>query len=92
MAKQKLHQWEVASHSSSEVYKVTEYDDGSWACSCPRWKFAKAPKMDCKHILGTTFIESGGKLETIHVAPVAAKPQPITAPIVKQTRRVIWLE
>ncbi len=24
--------------------------DGSYGCSCPAWKFAKAPKPDCRHI------------------------------------------
>jgi hypothetical protein len=43
-------QWDVDSHTSSEVYKVSQKYDGTWACSCARWKFCRAPKLDCKHI------------------------------------------
>ena len=32
-------------------YVITEYDDGSWACSCPAWKFHRGERVDCKHIL-----------------------------------------
>jgi|SRR6185437_6905472 len=54
MAKNKLMQWDVASHTdSSKSYKVTLYDDHSWACACGGWIFQKArPRGPCKHILG----------------------------------------
>lgn len=44
-------QWIVASYTSSEEYKVSQKYDGTFACSCAHWKFMKAPKHDCKHIL-----------------------------------------
>lgn len=36
--------------SAADPYRVALKSDGSWGCTCPRWKFAKAPKPDCKHI------------------------------------------
>lgn len=47
--KQILQQINVNSDSGDKVYKITHYDDNSWACSCPRWIFSK-PRQDCKHI------------------------------------------
>jgi len=44
-------QWDVGSHSKSGVtYVVSLKRDGTYACACPAWKFAKAPKPDCGHI------------------------------------------
>jgi hypothetical protein len=31
-------------------YVITEYSDGSWACSCPAWKFHRGERVNCKHI------------------------------------------
>jgi hypothetical protein len=43
--------WEVESLTEpGKVYNVSKRKDESFACSCPRWKFATAPKPDCKHI------------------------------------------
>lgn len=43
--------WEVESLTdSAKVYTVSKRKDGTLACSCPAWKFAHAPKPDCKHI------------------------------------------
>jgi hypothetical protein len=50
MVKDKIFQIEVQSETSSNKWKVTEYDDGSWACSCPKWIFRRGEKQNCKHI------------------------------------------
>ena len=33
------------------VYTVTLYPTGRWACSCPAHKFQPEPREDCQHIL-----------------------------------------
>ena len=38
------------SSDKSKTYVISEYNDGSWACSCPSWIFKKGHKLDCKHI------------------------------------------
>ena len=38
------------SSDKSKTYTISEYNDGSWACSCPSWIFKKGHKLDCKHI------------------------------------------
>lgn len=37
--------------TNEKGYKITEYDDGSWACSCPAWIFHRGQKVNCKHII-----------------------------------------
>ena len=49
--KEIISKFKVESQSSSRVYVVSKYDDGSWACSCPSWIFKKGHKENCKHIL-----------------------------------------
>jgi len=39
------------SNSSSRIYRVIEYVDGSFSCDCPAWIFHKGSRVDCKHIL-----------------------------------------
>jgi hypothetical protein len=41
--------WDVPT-SSDGTWKVSERVDGTFACSCPKWKFARAPKRECHHI------------------------------------------
>jgi hypothetical protein len=43
--------WQVPG-SNGETWKVSQRADGTFGCSCPAWKFAKAPKPECHHILG----------------------------------------
>lgn len=53
-----LNQWLVSSHTDPDKeYKVSQRHDGTWACACPRWIFGKAPKADCKHIIGIKVAE-----------------------------------
>jgi hypothetical protein len=48
MSRRILNQWENPSHSDpSKTYKVTLYEDGSYACSCPQWVYRR---KECKHI------------------------------------------
>ena len=42
---------EFDSSSSGKTYIICLLEDGSYSCSCPKWKFCKSPKQDCKHIL-----------------------------------------
>jgi hypothetical protein len=37
------------SESSDATYKVTQYDDGSFSCTCPHFTF-RHPSEGCKHI------------------------------------------
>lgn len=41
--------WDVTG-SSGDTYRVGQRASGEFGCSCPGWKFKKAPKPDCKHI------------------------------------------
>jgi len=57
--------WGVESLTSSTVYTVSKRADGSYACSCPYWKFHKQPKPTCKHIaallMGNTTVDDTKK-------------------------------
>ena len=47
--KEKVRQWNIESSSDpTKIYKITLYDDGSYACSCPQWIYRR---KDCKHII-----------------------------------------
>lgn len=48
--KQWVERYQVDSLTGDASYTVSQKFDGTWACSCPAWKFHKAPKPDCKHI------------------------------------------
>jgi hypothetical protein len=44
--------WEVQSTTDgSKTYICARKQDGSFGCSCPAWKFHKAPKPHCKHLI-----------------------------------------
>jgi hypothetical protein len=63
--------WEVESLTEpGKVYVVSKRRDGTMACSCPRWKFAHAPKADCKHIQALRF-EASLEASPIPTMPVA---------------------
>jgi len=36
--------------TSSRIYKVIEYNDGSFSCNCPSWIFKRGDVRNCKHI------------------------------------------
>jgi hypothetical protein len=50
-------QWQIEGTSRNKrtglrnVYTVTRYESGRWACSCPAHKYQPAPREDCQHIL-----------------------------------------
>ncbi|HET9281224.1 MAG TPA: hypothetical protein VFR24_04615 [Candidatus Angelobacter sp.] len=44
-----IRKWSVPA-SSGGLWTVSLKHDGSYGCSCPAWKFARAPKPDCHHI------------------------------------------
>jgi len=48
--KDKINQYFANASKSNKEYVITEYDDGSWACSCPAWIFHKGERVNCKHI------------------------------------------
>ncbi len=39
--------WQVPRSQSDGVWIVSQAEDGSWGCSCPRWKFKRE---QCHHI------------------------------------------
>ena len=45
-----VQRWQIPG-SNGSTWTVARKRDGSFGCSCPAWKFAKAPKPDCHHIL-----------------------------------------
>lgn len=46
-----IRDWTVDSISRpGKTHKVSQRRDGTFACDCERWKFARAPKPDCHHI------------------------------------------
>lgn len=66
--------WFVSSHSNPDKeYTVAVRRDGTWGCSCPRWKFRRAdlPNGHCKHIdyLRSRMLQSGGDLESFGLQP-----------------------
>jgi hypothetical protein len=53
-----IQSWDIESSTSDAVYKVSQRMDGSLACNCPRWKFQKSPKLDCKHCEAVRSLEN----------------------------------
>src|ERR1700721_1993910 len=44
--------WTVQSTTdASKEYTLARKQDGTFGCSCPAWKFHKAPKPHCKHLI-----------------------------------------
>lgn len=44
--------WEVQSLTDPDkTYIAARKQDGTMGCSCPSWKFHKAPKINCKHLI-----------------------------------------
>jgi len=54
-----LERWQVPG-SNGNTWTVARKKDGSYGCSCPAWKFARAPKADCHHILGVKMAGQAG--------------------------------
>lgn len=51
-SKQWVDRYELESMTEpGTFYTVSKKYDDTWACSCSYWKFHKAPKPNCKHIL-----------------------------------------
>lgn len=48
-------------------YVITQYDDGSWACSCPAWKFHRGERVNCKHINEIIYYQQQAKKEATAV-------------------------
>jgi len=69
--KQQLNRIIVPSESSSAEYVVVEYDDKSWSCSCPKWKFHRGERVNCKHILNLKNKES--QETTINISGIKEK-------------------
>ena len=48
MPKEIKKQWDIQSSSDpKKSYKVTQYSDNTWACSCPQWIYRR---KICHHI------------------------------------------
>jgi hypothetical protein len=69
-----IERWEVQGNTGT--YVVARKVDGSYGCSCPRWKFHKAPKQDCKHILAMLLL----------TVPVAAEVMLLGYPVGRKFR------
>ncbi len=75
-----VERWTVQSTSNpAKTYTVARHLDGHYGCTCPRWKFARAPKPDCKHIVNLRAELSGSLLPPEPVV-VAVKSGNIMAP------------
>jgi hypothetical protein len=87
--KQWLDQWDVTG-SIGDEYVVSLKADGTYACSCPRWKFHKAPKVDCKHISAVTgvTIPVKNKAGSFTYLKNAAKSAIAESKVVKRKRPV----
>ena len=48
--KNQVSEFKKYSQSSSKIYKVIKYDDGSYSCNCPSWIFKRGEVRGCKHI------------------------------------------
>jgi len=73
-------QWYVESYSDPDKeYTVSEDYDGSFACSCPAWKF-HTPRTDCKHIKAIKNRRYSASRQEAQVARSAATPVPRPAP------------
>lgn len=74
-----IERWTMQSHSNpAKTYTVARHRDGHYGCTCPRWKFAKAPKPDCKHI--TALKDELRSLRPPEPTVVAVKSDSVTAP------------
>jgi hypothetical protein len=83
-------QWMVSSHTDPDKeYKVSQTDDGNFKCSCPRWIFGKAPKQDCKHILG---LKTSEPIDYERTTPKAAEEFIRTKGRVKTAEPVFLLQ
>src|SRR5438128_1075635 len=69
-------QWDVPA-SNGGTWRVSVKHDGAYACSCPAWKFAKAPKSDCRHI--QLIKDNPAALEASCKKVVLAKVEQVTA-------------
>jgi predicted nucleic acid-binding Zn finger protein len=68
--KEIIERHEVFSYSNDSKYIVSKCDDGSWACSCPSWKFSKGHKVICKHIKEVMFKQQTTTLDISGIAKV----------------------
>ena len=67
-------QWE--SSTANRTWTISEYDDGSYACSCPAWIFQKGGiRNDCKHI--KAYIQSHNQREQYVTANITSVKQEI---------------
>jgi len=55
--------------TTDKGYVITEYDDGTWACSCPAWKFHKGARVNCKHI-NQLLLERANTETTINISGI----------------------
>ncbi|MHC4311235.1 MAG: hypothetical protein ACYSW3_02045 [Planctomycetota bacterium] len=71
MSKKKVNQWDAPSESSDKTYKVTEYDDDTWACGCPHWIYRR---KECKHIRDAKDgYFNGNESKEYHIIPASVR-------------------
>jgi len=65
--------WYVRSHSDpNKNYKVSQRQDGTYACSCPHWLYRRSqiPDGECKHIKE---VKLGGAIAVLVQNPIMVK-------------------
>lgn len=92
-----LHTWDVYSRTDpNKMWKVALSRTGIWGCSCPKWKFCKAPKIDCHHIGKIKKVEPIDAEKTVVMKPrslgITGSSLPIKTYFVLQTKRVVCME
>ena len=48
--KEVVSKFNCESESSTKMYNVILYTDGTYSCSCLGWRFHKGERVNCKHI------------------------------------------
>lgn len=73
-----VRKWEVQSRSNpdQDPYTVSLSEAGTYGCSCPRWKFCKAPKTDCGHIIFVKLGTFGESTPMTRTAPSEVFTEP----------------
>jgi hypothetical protein len=72
-----IERWDVIG-SRGDTWIVSKRQDGTYGCSCPAWRFARAPKPACKHVIAT--LADLGQSQTFQ--PMAKSAAPIQSPVI----------
>lgn len=70
-----LRRWNVTG-STGTPYVVSLTRDKLYACSCPAWKFHRAPRPECKHIAAIRATLRAGRFAGLEVTAAAPAQLP----------------